>query len=168
MRLPATEYEFSPDSRTLFVMQENLISALDALDGRIIWQSTAPSTPENADRSFDSSFALSPDAGRLLVTASDTLRLLDASTGMVIRILETEQASLALGWNDDGSQFATRQGANLIKVWNSQTLEPVLEVDGDHLLELGDGRLTTLWEDTLIQWDAVTGAERNYVRKDSS
>ena len=168
MRLPATAYEFSPDSRTLFAMQNNLVSALDALDGRIIWQSIAPSTPENADVSFGSSFALSPDGKRLLVTASDTLRLLDASTGVVIRILETKRASLALRWNDDGSQFATRQRANLIQVWNAQTLEPVLEVDGDHLLEFGDDRLTTLWEDTLIQWDAVTGAERDYVRTDAT
>ena len=76
--------------------------------------------------------AFSPDGGRVASSAADkTIRLLDLSSGKVIRSLEGHTHHvLGIDWQDDGQTIASASADKTIKIWNTETGEQRRTISG--------------------------------------
>jgi WD40 repeat protein len=162
---------FSPDAQTVFAAEvDATVSAIAVKDGTVRWKlEPLAKNPDKPIPRPTSSLALSLDGQHLAVGSNDGLKLIDPATGALERELAQDWNTGALEFSPDGVRLASRpralpfglQDGAEITIWNTQSGEQQITVDGERALAFSadDTEITTLWDNTLIRWDAQTGRE---------
>jgi WD40 repeat protein len=111
------------------------------------------------------SVAWSPDSTQLVSGSEDrTVRLWDGATGKNIGILRGHTADvLSVAWSPDRTRVASG-GADTVKVWDTATGKPILDLPGDLTPAVawnGNGtRLAGGWMSAAVHvWDTAAGKE---------
>ncbi|MBN1976780.1 MAG: PD40 domain-containing protein [Anaerolineae bacterium] len=152
---------FSPDSRTVYAASSGSVAGVwDLSTGE--WLYTLESTINN-------DVVFSPDGALLALTytvgASDTIKVLDAHTGQLVRAITAGWYNLRLAFSPDGSRLAamlrlTNQDVDYsVRIWDVATGEVLHTLAGEGCLAFGPNSrflLVGSTDSTMQLWDTAT------------
>jgi WD40 repeat protein len=172
---------FSRDGGRVFVARDGFVRAFGLQDGKMNWSLAPTAQLDNPDvppLEVAVHLALSPDGSRIAVGSGHDLRIVNAQTGAVERELARSGFNENLRWSPDGTRLAAGQTGdafnertNIITIWDANTGERGVSVDGNDVLDFGSAsggqsgaEMTTRWDNSVLRWDVKTGQERGGFR----
>ncbi len=149
---------FSPDSRRIVVGGPSEALAYDLRGGRNIQR-----WPGRADF-----LAFRPDGAQIASVDKESTppvcRILDGSTGRLVRTIGLRTEAENIAWSPDGTTLAVSASANMIDLWDAATSTRRATLAGHYAMGIrvaylpaGTILASTDWAEQLRLWDSATG-----------
>ena len=168
---------FSPDGKRLLTVDQQrstsvtggIVQVWDTATGAQTARFAAPPAPPGASAAGQAGIAaVSPDLRRVVARAPQRLGVYDIGTGKLVKAFPSAVAHPNSAFSPDGRLFAIgiESGAGSLRVWNTQTWQPVPGLNGLVTKVSGirfspDGtRLALGSSDGLTWWDTRTGKQQ--------